>query len=137
MIRFLVRRLGVVALQIVLVTLIAYALFFVVSAATGATPEQRVAGRTATPEQVARVAEILGTDRPVYEQYLRFLGGVVQGDFGYSFAYRQPVSNLLFPAAGVTAARSTSMTSAPAPAIMMSPGRQTLGQSATSVPYCA
>lgn len=104
MIRFLVRRLGVVAFQVVLVTLIAYALFFVVSAATGATPEQRVAGRTATPEQVARVAEILGTDRPVYEQYLRFLGGAVQGDFGYSFAYRQPVSNLLFPAAGVTAA---------------------------------
>jgi len=103
-IRFLIRRVGAVALQVVLVTLIAYALFFVVSAATGATPEQRVAGKTATPEQVARVAEILGTDRPVYEQYLRFLSGVVQGDFGYSFAYRQPVSNLLFPAAGVTAA---------------------------------
>jgi peptide/nickel transport system permease protein len=103
-IRFIARRLGIVALQIVLVTVTAYGLFFVVSTATGATPEQRVAGRTATPEQVARVAEILGTDRPIYEQYIRFLGGVVQGDFGYSFAYRQPVSNLLFPAAGVTAA---------------------------------
>lgn len=104
MIGFAARRLAAVAFQIVLVTFIAYALFFVVSAATGATPEQRVAGRTATPEQVARVAEILGTDRPIYEQYLRFLGGIAQGDFGYSFAYRQPVSNLLFPAAGVTAA---------------------------------
>ena len=76
MIGFLGRRLAAVGLQVVLVTFIAYALFFVVSAATGATPEQRVAGKTATPEQVARVAEILGTDRPVYEQYLRFLGGV-------------------------------------------------------------
>lgn len=104
MIGFAGRRLGVVAVQIVLVTFVAYALFFVVTAATGATPEQRVAGRTATPEQIARVATILGTDRPVYEQYARFLVGVAQGDFGYSFAYRQPVSNLLFPAAGVTAA---------------------------------
>ena len=104
MIRFPGRRLGAVALQVILVTFIAYALFFVVTAATGATPEQRVAGQTATPEQMARVAEILGTDRPVYEQYPRFLGGAVQGDFGYSFAYRQPVSKLLIPAAGVTAA---------------------------------
>lgn len=104
MIGFAGRRLSVVAVQIVLVTFVAYALFFVVTAATGATPEQRVAGRTATPEQIARVAAILGTDRPVYEQYVRFLVGVAQGDFGYSFAYRQPVSNLLFPAAGVTAA---------------------------------
>jgi peptide/nickel transport system permease protein len=104
LIGFVGRRLGAVVLQVILVTLIAYALFFVVSSATGATPEQRVAGRTATPEQVARVAELLGTDRPIYEQYLRFLSGVAQGDFGYSFAYRQPVANLLLPAAGVTAA---------------------------------
>ncbi|MEA2609618.1 MAG: peptide/nickel transport system permease protein [Chloroflexota bacterium] len=104
MMAFVGRRLAAVVLQVLLVTFIAYALFFVVSTATGATPEQRVAGRTATPEQVARVAQLLGTDRPIYEQYLRFLGGVAQGDFGYSFAYRQPVSNLLFPAAGVTAA---------------------------------
>ncbi len=101
---FIGRRLAAVAFQVLLVTFIAYALFFVVSAATGATPEQRVAGRSATPEQVAQVARLLGTDRPVYEQYLRFLAGAVRGDFGYSFAYRQPVSDLLFPAAGVTAA---------------------------------
>jgi peptide/nickel transport system permease protein len=104
MMAFVGRRLAAGAFQVILVTFIAYALFFVVSTATGATPEQRVAGRTATPEQVANVAKILGTDRPIYEQYIRFLGGVTQGDFGYSFAYRQPVANLLFPAAGVTAA---------------------------------
>jgi peptide/nickel transport system permease protein len=103
-IRFVGRRVAVLALQVVLVSSIAYALFFLVSTATGATPEQRVAGRTATAEQVANVARILGTDRPIYEQYANFLSGVARGDFGYSFAYRQPVSNLLFPAAGVTAA---------------------------------
>jgi peptide/nickel transport system permease protein len=103
LISFVGRRLGAMVIQVVVVTIIAYALFFVVSSATGATPEQRIAGKAATPEQVALVAKILGTDRPIYVQYLVFLTGAIHGDFGYSFAYRRPVSDLLLPAAGVTA----------------------------------
>jgi len=100
--RFVVRRLGVAVLQVLLVTFIAYMLFFVISSLTGADPAQRVAGKGATPDQVARIAALLGTDRPWYEQYARFLVGVLHGDFGYSFQQRLPVSELLFPAAFVT-----------------------------------
>ena len=89
-------------IQVIIVTLIAYVLFFVVSAVTGATPAERIAGKGATPEQVALVAKLLGTDRPIYEQYMSFLAGAIHGDFGYSFAYRRPVSDLLLPAAAVT-----------------------------------
>lgn len=102
MTRFVVRRLGVAVLQVLLVTFIAYMLFFVISSLTGADPAQRVAGKSASPEQVARVAEMLGTDKPWWQQYLRFLSGVLHGDFGYSFQQRIPVSDLLFPAAFVT-----------------------------------
>ena len=102
MTRFVVRRLGVAVLQVLLVTFIAYMLFFVISSLTGADPAQRVAGKGATPDQVARIAALLGTDRPWYEQYARFLVGVLHGDFGYSFQQRLPVSELLFPAAFVT-----------------------------------
>ena len=102
MTRFVVRRLGVAVLQVLLVTFIAYMLFFVISSITGADPAQRVAGKGATPDQVARIAALLGTDRPWYEQYARFLVGVLHGDFGYSFQQRLPVSELLFPAAFVT-----------------------------------
>jgi peptide/nickel transport system permease protein len=100
--RFIVRRLGVAVLQVLLVTFIAYMLFFVISSLTGADPAQRVAGKSASPEQVAHVAQLLGTDRPWYEQYLRFLGGILHGDFGYSFQQRLPVADLLIPAAFVT-----------------------------------
>jgi peptide/nickel transport system permease protein len=103
MARFVARRLVVALLQVLIVTLIAYLLFYVISTLTGADPAQRVAGRAATPAEVARVAHLLGTDRPWYEQYVRFLAGVLQGDFGYSFQLRMPVAQVLFPAAGVTA----------------------------------
>jgi peptide/nickel transport system permease protein len=102
MTRFIFRRLLIAALQVLIVTLVAYALFYVISALTGADPAQRVAGRAATPDQVARVAHVLGTDRPLWEQYARFLAGVLRGDFGYSFQQRLPVSEILYPAAGVT-----------------------------------
>jgi len=103
MIRFIIRRLGIAVLQILLVTFIAYMLFFVISTLTGADPAQRVAGKSASPEEIARVAHMLGTDLPWWQQYARFLGGVLHGDFGYSFQQRIPVADLLFPAAFVTA----------------------------------
>ncbi len=103
MARFVLRRLATAAAQVLIVTLIAYLLFYVVSALTGADPAQRVAGRAASPAQIAQVARLLGTDRPWYEQYANFLTGILHGDFGYSFAQRLPVADLLYPAAGVTA----------------------------------
>jgi len=45
----------------------------------------------------------LGLDRPVWEQYLRWLGAALQGDLGRSFASRQPVTGELFPRFLVTA----------------------------------
>lgn len=37
----------------------------------------------------------LGLDLPLWRQYLDFLGGLVQGDFGSSFIYREPVTEIL------------------------------------------
>jgi len=45
----------------------------------------------------------MGTDRPWYSQYAHFVGYSRGGDLGYSFQRRQPVSDIVFPAAGVTA----------------------------------
>ncbi|WP_282606735.1 ABC transporter permease [Pelagibius sp. Alg239-R121] len=36
-----------------------------------------------------------GLDRPLWEQYLTFLGNVFVGDFGYSFVYNMPVLDLI------------------------------------------
>lgn len=100
---FLFRRSGALLVQFLLITFCTWALFFVVSAKTGANPAERIAGKAATPEQVARVAHQIGTDRPYYVQYAKFLWGVAHLDFGYSYLQRRPVSEIVLPAAGTTA----------------------------------
>lgn len=45
-----------------------------------------VLGRTAQPEQLAKMRELMGLDRPAAERYVDWLGGVVKGDFGNSAA---------------------------------------------------
>ncbi len=43
-------------------------------------------GRTASPENVAELEELMGLDRPAHERYLDWLGGLLQGDLGNSAA---------------------------------------------------
>ena len=53
------------------------------------------------PALVARLHRQLGLDLPMQVQYLRWIGNVSHGDFGYSFGYQQSVASLLaanFPA---------------------------------------
>ena len=45
-----------------------------------------VLGRTASPEQLAEMQELMGLDRPAHERYLDWLGGVLTGDLGNSAA---------------------------------------------------
>jgi ABC-type dipeptide/oligopeptide/nickel transport system permease component len=48
-------------------------------------------GQAVDPETVEMVRRDLGLDRPLYEQYLRFLWGAVRGDFGESVQSGLPV----------------------------------------------
>ncbi len=36
-----------------------------------------------------------GLDQPIHIQYLKWIGGVVQGDFGQSFEWNEPVANII------------------------------------------
>ncbi|MCQ8783094.1 ABC transporter permease [Mangrovibrevibacter kandeliae] len=52
-------------------------------------------------ELVDRLHHQLGLDQPLVTQYLRWMGGVLRGDFGYSYGNQQSVSSLIaanFPA---------------------------------------
>jgi peptide/nickel transport system permease protein len=60
-------------------------------------------GATATPEAVAALSEQLGLNRPSTERYLRWLGGMLHGDFGLSASYDSPVSDLIAERLAVTA----------------------------------
>ncbi|MBO3760910.1 ABC transporter permease [Ciceribacter sp. L1K22] len=49
-------------------------------------------GQSATPQAVANIRSELGLDRPITTRYFEWLGGVLQGDFGTSWASRNSVT---------------------------------------------
>jgi len=102
MIKYLIRRLAVGLFQLLFITFVAYFLFFMIASATGADPARRIAGKAATPERIAEIAHTLGTDRPWYEQYARFVTNLAHGDLGYSYMKRRSVAEIIFPATTVT-----------------------------------
>ncbi|ODT58408.1 MULTISPECIES: ABC transporter permease [Paracoccus] len=65
-------------------------------------PVLAMAGEDRDPETLARIRAQLNLDDPVPVQYLRWLGGVVQGDFGTSLRTGQPVSELILQKLPVT-----------------------------------
>ena len=58
-------------------------------------PVNSMTGIDASYERQAEVREILGLNDPVYIQFSRFLGNVVQGDFGISYQLKREVSDLI------------------------------------------
>jgi len=65
---------------------------------------QASAGTTElAPEALNIIRRDLGLDRPVWEQYLRWLAKLLEGDFGDSFTTHKPVLGELLPRLAVTA----------------------------------
>jgi len=61
------------------------------------------AGPQARPETIERIREARGLNDPVYEQYLRYMGNVLRGDFGDSVRYRgRDVEDIILPRLWVT-----------------------------------
>lgn len=101
--RIVAKRLLGAVVQIVLVTLLAWFLFYVIARFTGATPAQRIAGKNATRQQIELVTRLLGLNKPYWEQYLIFLNHLVHGNLGFSYVQMRPVSAIIWPATRATA----------------------------------
>lgn len=54
---------------------------------------QLKAGQDATPEQVQEIEHELGIDKPIFEQYVAWIGDVAHLDFGESMLRNQPVAD--------------------------------------------
>jgi peptide/nickel transport system permease protein len=59
-------------------------------------PAVALLGQHATPELTARIREQLGLDRPLYVQYLQYLGQLLRGDLGKSVIDNRPVAQEFF-----------------------------------------
>jgi peptide/nickel transport system permease protein len=116
MTRYITRRLLWACVLFIAVTVVSYIIFYVIPV----DPAKLVAGKGARPEDIRRAAHFIGTDKPVWWQYGRFLGRVIGvhwvsngGDFwhfhfmapslGTSFANRQSINSVVGDAAPVTA----------------------------------
>ena len=55
-------------------------------------PAQAMLGDGASPDDIAQLRTRLGLDRPLTEQYARYLRGLVRGDLGTSLRTQQPVT---------------------------------------------
>ena len=99
------RRIGAGILTLLIVSAV---VFFITSLLPG-DAAQMILGQNATPETVAALRQQLGLDQPLLMRYIHWLTGMVQGDFGTSFASHLPVSQLVaqripatFELAGIT-----------------------------------
>ncbi|MFD4181228.1 ABC transporter permease [Rhodococcus sp. NPDC058514] len=98
MLRLIASRLLAVIPLLLIATAITFSLVFLIPG----DPAHRIAGESATPEQVEMVRQELGLDRPVVVQYVNFLTGLLQGDLGTSFTYKAPVLDMIVDRIPVT-----------------------------------
>ncbi len=87
---FLFRRLWQMIPTMLGVVLLVFLLFNWV----GGDPAYVLAGKMANPDDIANIRHQLGVDRPLWEQLLIFVRQIVTGDFGNSWATREPVSEI-------------------------------------------
>ena len=91
MIKTLFKRIGMLAVTMLLVSFLTFLAFELVSG----DPVQTILGIDATEAQAAALRQQLGLDLPFLSRYLRWLGGFFSGDLGISYSYRQPVWDLI------------------------------------------
>ncbi len=97
--RFLARR----AVSTVFVMFSLTFLTFLIGHLAPGDPIQLLMGPRRDPETYTRLTRLYGLDRPLLEQYLRYVAGLLRGDFGLSFRYEgRPVRELIAQALPVS-----------------------------------
>lgn len=97
MIRYIVYRLLAAIPTLLLISAL---VFFIIELPPGDYFETYIAelqaqGETVDPQKIEYLKNQYGFDRPLVERYFLWLGGMLQGDFGYSFEYELPVSEVV------------------------------------------
>ncbi|NTU86232.1 MAG: ABC transporter permease, partial [Chloroflexales bacterium] len=91
--RYLIRRLLAIIPTLLAMTLIT---FVVMHTIPGSPFDPSAFGGVGIPpEVIAQIEARYGLDRPLPEQYLRFVANALRGDFGVSFAYKSRTVNEL------------------------------------------
>ncbi|HEY0438057.1 MAG TPA: ABC transporter permease, partial [Phenylobacterium sp.] len=95
---FLLKRLAIFAATLAGASVVVFLLLEVLPGDAA----QTILGSTATPEAVAALRHKLGLDQPAAARYLAWVGGMMRGEFGTSYAYGVPAADLLRQSLAVT-----------------------------------
>ena len=57
----------------------------------------------ADPKEKAKIAAELGLDRPIFDQYLQWIGGLVRGDLGFAYVSERPALEEIAPRIPISA----------------------------------
>ena len=88
---YIIRR---ILATVPVMALVAVVVFLLLHLAPG-DPAAVIAGNFATPADVVRIRRQLGLDEPLYTQFVNWIWGLAQGDFGTSMFYNVPVLKLI------------------------------------------
>lgn len=91
MIRYTLKRLTSLFISLAVASML---IFFVIEVAPG-DPASFMLGLNAQPDTVAALRAELGLDVPKFQRYLVWVQGMLTGDFGMSYTYRTPVSQMI------------------------------------------
>lgn len=94
---FIIRRLLQSVIVILGVTFISF-----VALQIGGDPTYLYVSERATDEEIQATRIALGFDKPLHEQYLKYIGNLAQGDFGTSLSYRRPALGAVLEALPAT-----------------------------------
>lgn len=97
MLIYLAKRLGLAVLVALFVSVLAFGLL-----RTQGNAATALAGEGANAADIAIIVETYGLDRPVIVQYGAWLWDVLHGDFGQSYFFKSPVSDLIADKIGNT-----------------------------------
>lgn len=90
MLGFIARRLMQSLIVMAVVSAVSFSLFNFVG-----DPVNNMVGQDATRERREQIREALGLNDSIVTQYGRFVGNMVQGDFGLSYRIKRPVDELI------------------------------------------
>lgn len=91
MLKTILRR----VIQLIPILFVVITLTFILTRMIPGNPAMTLLGPQASPDEIARMEEELGLNKPLFEQYIDYMSGVIRGDFGRSISYNRPVLSLI------------------------------------------
>ncbi|MFV0333893.1 MAG: ABC transporter permease, partial [Tropicimonas sp.] len=90
MLLFILKRLSLAVLVALTVSAISFSLLFLAG-----DPALPIAGENASSEDIAAITERYGFDRPLPVQYIDWLAAAARGDFGRSWYFDMPTTQVI------------------------------------------